>query len=65
MHYHGVLKRTTRAIYELWRSMHVVQLTVVALHQNILADFSRPVGVVGLFVQDDASGTGFLKFMHG
>jgi hypothetical protein len=40
-------------------------LTVEALHQNILAVFSRPIGAVGFFVDDNESGTGRLKLMHG
>jgi hypothetical protein len=40
-------------------------LTVEALHQNILVNFSRPIGAVGVFIYDDESGTGRLKLLHG
>jgi hypothetical protein len=49
---------------EFWRSTHN-PLTVEALHQNILADFSRPIKDIGVFVDDDESGTGRLKLLHG
>jgi hypothetical protein len=52
------------AVYEVWRSTHS-PLTVEAPRQNILVDFSRPIGVVRVFIADDASGTGCLKFIHG
>jgi hypothetical protein len=52
------------AIYEVWRSM-LNPMTVETLHQNILADFSRPVGALGIFVQDAGSATGVLKLVHG
>jgi hypothetical protein len=35
------------AIYEVWRST-LNPMTVETLHQNILADFSRPVGALGI-----------------
>jgi hypothetical protein len=34
-------------------------------HQNILADFSRLIGVIGVFVADYESGTDRLKLLHG
>jgi hypothetical protein len=40
-------------------------MTVEALHQNILTDFSRPVGALGIFVQDKSSATGVLNLVHG
>jgi hypothetical protein len=45
------------SVNEVWRSTHE-PLSVEALHQNILADFSRPIGAIGVFVADDESGTG-------
>jgi hypothetical protein len=51
-------------VNELWRATHS-PLTVDALHQNILTDFSRPIGAVGVFVYDNESGTGRLKLLHG
>jgi hypothetical protein len=47
-------------VNEFWQATHS-PLTVEALHQNILADFSRPIGAIGVFVDDDESGTGWLK----
>jgi hypothetical protein len=46
-------------VNEFWRATHS-PLTVEALHQNIIADFSRTIGAVGVFVYDDESGTGRL-----
>jgi hypothetical protein len=51
-------------ICEVWQSMHA-SLTIDVLYQNMLADFSRPAGAVGLFVLYDYSRTGCLKFVHG
>jgi hypothetical protein len=51
-------------VNEFWRPNHS-PLTVEALHQNILADFSPLLGAVDVFVYDDASGTGRLKLLHG
>jgi hypothetical protein len=48
----------------LWRATHD-PLSVDALHQNILAEFSRPVVAIGVFVADDESRTGRLKLLHG
>jgi hypothetical protein len=49
---YDVLRATTRA------------LTVDVLVQNILADFSRPIGGIGVFVPDGTSITGVLEAMH-
>jgi hypothetical protein len=38
---------------------------VEALHQNILANFCRPIGEIVVFIQEDDSGTGRLKLLHG
>jgi hypothetical protein len=40
-------------------------LTVAVLHQNILADFRRSDGVLGMCVQDGASPIGVLQLVHG
>jgi hypothetical protein len=40
-------------------------LSSEALLQNILADFSRPIGGIGIFVPDGDSPTGILKLLHG
>jgi hypothetical protein len=52
------------AIYEVWRST-LKPMTVETLHQNILSNFSRPVGALGIFVQGASSATGVLKLVHG
>jgi hypothetical protein len=51
------------AMDSLWRATHD-PLSVEALHQNILADFCRPIGETGVFVQDEESGTGRIKLIH-
>jgi hypothetical protein len=51
-------------VNKFWRATHI-PLTVEALHQNILAVFSRPIGAVGVFVDDDESGTDRLKLVNG
>jgi hypothetical protein len=51
-------------VNEFWRATSS-PLTVDALHQNILADCSRPIGAVGVFVYDDESGIVRLKLLHG
>jgi hypothetical protein len=51
------------SIYQLWRATNA-PLTVEALHENVLADFHRPVGGIDIFVADDESSTGILKFLH-
>jgi hypothetical protein len=52
------------AIYEVWRSTHA-PLSSETLLQNNLAEFSRPIGVIGVFVPDQESPTGILKLLHG
>jgi hypothetical protein len=52
------------AIYEVWRSTSA-PLASEALLQNVLADFSRPIGGIGGFVPDGDSPTGILKLVHG
>jgi hypothetical protein len=39
-------------------------LTVGKLHQNIMADFSRPIGGIGVFVADKESASGTLQVLH-
>jgi hypothetical protein len=52
------------AVYEAWRATSGA-LEVDVLLQNILADCSRPVGGIGVFVPDGTSSTGVLEVMHG
>jgi hypothetical protein len=40
-------------------------LASAVLLQNILADFSRPIGGIGVFVPDGNLPTGILKLLHG
>jgi hypothetical protein len=40
-------------------------LTSEALLQNVLADFSRPIGGIRVFVPDEDSPIGILKLLHG
>jgi hypothetical protein len=62
--------KTWSCCVTLWSTRSGDQLTthnslsVEALHQNILADFSPPIGAVGVFVSDKASCSGCLKFLH-
>jgi hypothetical protein len=51
-------------VNDFWRATHS-PLTVDALHQNILADFSRPIGAVGNFFYEDESETSRLELLHG
>jgi hypothetical protein len=39
-------------------------MTVATLHKNVLADFSRPIGGIGIFIADDESSMGIFKFLH-
>jgi hypothetical protein len=39
-------------IYQVCRATSA-PMTVATLHQDILADFSRPIGGIGIFVADD------------
>jgi hypothetical protein len=52
------------AVYEVWRDT-AGALEVDVLLQNILADCSRPIGGIGVFVSDGSSSTGVLEVMHG
>jgi hypothetical protein len=47
------------AIYSVFRPTHA-PLSVAVRHNNIVADFSRCVGGIGIFVQDDNLATGVL-----
>jgi hypothetical protein len=58
------MKMCHLVICEVWFSMHA-PLSVDALYQHILEDFSRSVHVVGLFVLGDSFSTCCLKFVHG
>jgi hypothetical protein len=52
------------AIYEVWRAIHA-PLSSEALLQNVLADFSRPIGGIGILVPDGDLSTRILKLLHG
>jgi hypothetical protein len=52
------------AIYEVWSSTHT-PLSSDALLHNVIADFSIPIGGIGIFVPDGDSPTGILKLFHG
>jgi hypothetical protein len=52
------------AVYEVWRAT-AGSLEVDVLLQNILADWSRPIGGIVVFVPDGTSSTGVLEVMHG
>jgi hypothetical protein len=51
-------------VNEMCRSTHN-PLPVAELHQNMLADFSRLLGAIGVFIMDDESVTGHRKLLHG
>jgi hypothetical protein len=51
------------AIYKVRRATHA-PLTSEALLQNILADFSRPIGGIGMFVPGGDSPTGIFKLLR-
>jgi hypothetical protein len=55
--------RCYRAVYETWRAKGA-PLTVGKLHHNIMADFSRPIGGIGVFVVDKESASGTLQVLH-
>jgi hypothetical protein len=52
------------AVYRNWRTTddgpHVDDI-----EDNITSDFSRPIGGVGIFVENERSPTGILQAMHG
>jgi hypothetical protein len=50
-------------MYQVWRAT-TAPITVATLYQNVLADFSRPIGGIGIFVADEEPPTGILKFLH-
>jgi hypothetical protein len=52
------------AVYDVWRAASGA-LEVDVLLQNILADCSRPIGGIGVFVSDGTSSTGVLEVLHG
>jgi hypothetical protein len=51
------------ASYEVWRTT-TEPLEVKALLQNVLADFSRPLGCIVVFVADQDSPSGRLRLLH-
>jgi hypothetical protein len=58
------LEACTRAAYQLFRATGLPLAKDVRL-QNILADFSRPIGGLGIFVPGGSSPTGVLCIIHG
>jgi hypothetical protein len=52
------------AVYDVWRAASGA-LEVDVLLQNFLADCSRPIGGIGVFVSDGTSSTGVLEVLHG
>jgi hypothetical protein len=52
------------AVYEVWRETSGA-LEVDVLLQNILADCSRTIGGIGVFVLDGTSSSGVLEVLHG
>jgi hypothetical protein len=52
------------AVYEVWRATSGA-FEVDVLLQNILADCSRTIGGIGVFVLDGTSSTGVLEVLHG
>jgi hypothetical protein len=50
-------------MYQVWRAT-TATLTEPTSHQNVLADFSRPIGCICIYVADDKSPTGILKFLN-
>jgi hypothetical protein len=58
------LEACTRAAYQVFRATGL-PLAEDALLQNILVDFSRPIGGLGIFVPDGSSPTGVLHIIHG
>jgi hypothetical protein len=53
-----------RIIYAEWRAEDAAPKNT-ELEDDILADFSLPIGAVGMFVADGSSPTGRLKLFHG
>jgi hypothetical protein len=55
-------------VNEMWRSTHNNPLSVLWPNFTntfyILADLSRPIGAIGVFVADDESDIGHLKLLH-
>jgi hypothetical protein len=58
------LEACTRVAYRVFRATGL-PLAEDVLLQNILADFSRPIGGLGIFVPDGSSPTGVLRIIHG
>jgi hypothetical protein len=58
------LEACTGAVYQVFRATGL-PLAEDVLLQNILADFSRPIGGLGIFVPDGSSPIGVLRIIHG
>jgi hypothetical protein len=52
-----------RVVYELWRATGS-PCTVEALYQNMLADFSRTIDGIGVFIPDGDSASDVLWILH-
>jgi hypothetical protein len=52
-----------RAVYDVWRTT-TNPLEVKTLLQNVLADCSRPIGCIVVFVADQDSPSGWLHLLH-
>jgi hypothetical protein len=52
-----------RAVYDVWRTT-TDPLDEKTLLQNILDDFSRPIGCIVVFVSDQDSPSGRLQLLH-
>jgi hypothetical protein len=52
------------AVFHIWR-VETRPPTVDIVLEDVVADFSRPIGGIGVFVEDDESATGHLEVAHG
>jgi hypothetical protein len=57
------LKAGYADVSKIWRTSPGPK-TVKKLHQDTLADFSRPIGDIGIFVEDTRSTAGVLKILY-
>jgi hypothetical protein len=52
------------AAFHSWR-LETRPPTVDRVLEDVVVDFSRPIGGIGVFVKDDESATGNLEVAHG
>jgi hypothetical protein len=52
------------AVFHSWR-VETRPPTVDRVLKDVVADFSRPIGGIGFFVENDESTTGHLEVAHG